>query len=910
MLVGREHERRVIRSLAAAARVGEGGTLVVVGEAGIGKSVLLRDALADASAHGMRTLAAQGVEAEREVPFSGLLQLLHPVLGHVDALPAPQADALGAALALRPGSAGERFAVGAAVLGLLSRVAEDEPVLLVVDDAHLLDPPTAQALTFAARRLAADPVAVVLAVRAGEPSIVTETGLPTLPVGGLGPDDATVLLAGVGRHLSDPARRRLLDATGGNPLALLELPDDDALDALPDGAPIPVRASLARAFAARADALSPAARTALLVASAAVGDLATAGPACARLGVDPGVLDEAVAAGLVTVDGGRVVFRHDLVRSAVWAEADPGARRAVHRALADVVPPDDVDRRAWHLGEAATSPDETVAAVLDAAASRARDRGAHAVASAGAVRAAHLTPDPARRARRLVDAAESAWRAGQPDTALDLLARTATLPRDDDLSLRAAALEGTVTARTGGVERARDVLIGAGEAAAASDPDTAVTLLADGLLAAQYAGDIAGAGRAAARIEALVPLVRSDRARWLAEMAAGVAGIVTGRGGVQHLRAATAFALEDADLLADARLAPWLAIGPLYLRESGAARTVLPTVVGHLRRRADLGGLPALLFYVARDLATTDRWTDAVAAYTEGVALAREAGQATDVAAGLAGLAWVEARRGEADASRAHADEALGLAVAHHLGFFHVWALMARGDLALGTGRPQDALDTYAQVEDVLATLRLEDVDVSPAPDAVDALVRLARLDEATALAARLTDRATAKGQPWSLARAARARGLTAPDDDVDRHFAAALDAHTHTPDTFEEARTRLAYGSRLRRARRRVDARPHLRAALTTFDALGAAPWADQAVVELRATGETAHRRDVTGLDHLTPQELQVARTLAAGRTTREAAAALFLSPKTIEYHLRNVYVKLGVRTRADLADALADRA
>ena len=904
VLVGRERERQVLESLAAAARVGQGGTLVVVGEAGIGKSALLSDLVASASDAGMRVLRAAGVEAEREVPFGGLLQLLRPVLGHLDALPGPQADALGAALALRPGSVGERFAVGAAVLGLLSRVAEDEPVVIVVDDAHLLDPPTAQALTFAARRLAADPVAVVLAVRHGRPSVVTEAGLRTLPLTGLGPADADALL--VGRHLGAAARSRLLAATGGNPLALLELPDDATLDALPDGAPIPVPASLARAFASRADALSAAARTALLVASAAGGDLTTATPACVLLGVTPADLDEAAAAGLVSVEAGRVAFRHDLVRSAVWAEATPADRRAVHRALAATVPPGDVDRRAWHLGEAGTHPDEQVAAILDAAAGRAGARGAHAVAGAGYARAARLTPDPADRALRLVTAAEFTWRAGQPDGALDLLAASAPLPRTAQVRLRAAALEGAVAARTGSIERARDVLVAAGTSVADVDADLAVPLLADGVLAAQYAGDVTSAAQAAARIDALLPALRSSRARWLAAMATGVAGVIAGNGGPDRIRDAMDRAVDDPALLADPQLAPWLALGPLYLRESSAGRFVLPTVLGHLRRRADLGGLPVLLFLVARDQATTDRWTDAVASYTEGVDLAREAGQATDVAAGLAGLAWLEARRGD-DACRAHADEALTLATTHHLGFFRAWALLAHGDLALGAGRPQDALDAYARVDELVATQRFDDVDVSPGAESVEALVRLDRLDDATAVAGRFAARAAAKGQPWSLARAARARGLVAPAGSLDEPFTQALDLHTHTPDTFETARTQLAYGYRLRRARRRTDARTHLRAALATFDALGAAPWAEQAAAELRATGETAHRRDVTGLDHLTPQELQVARTLAAGRTTREAASALFLSPKTIEYHLRNVYTKLGIRSRTELASALA---
>lgn len=907
MLVGREHERQVIRSLAAGARVGQGGTLVVVGEAGIGKSALLHDAAEDAAAHGMTTLRAQGVVGERDVPFGGLLQLLRPVLDHLDGLPAPQADALGAALALRPGSAGERFAVGAGVLGLLSRAAEDAPLALVVDDAHLLDPPTAHALTFAARRLTADPVVVLLAVRAGQPSTVVEAGLPTLTLAGLPDDDADALLRSAGRRLSAPDRSRLLAATGGNPLALLELPDDGTLGALPDGAPIPVPASLARAFAARADALSTRARTALLVASAAAGDPAATAAACTLLGVDASDLDEAAAKGLVSVDAGRVTFRHDLVRSAVWTEATPAERREVHRALAAVVPPGALDRRAWHLGEATTAPDEDVATTLDAAATAARDRGAHAVAAAGFERAATLTPDVADRARRLVTAAESAWRAGQAETALDLLAASSSFPRTPDLVLRAAALEGAVTARTGSVERARDVLVAAGSSA--DDPDTAVPLLAEGVLAAQFAGDMATAADVGRHVERLLPDLRTDRARWLGSMAVGVADILTGAGGPDRLHDATAHVADDPALLEDPALAPWLVIGPLYLREEGTARAVIPTVVAHLRRRADLGVLPMLLFYVARDQATTDRWSDAAATYTEGVGLAREAGQSSDLAAGLAGLAWLEARQGEADACRAHATEALDLATTLHLGFFRAWAMAALGDLALGAGDAQEALDRYLRLVELLVELGFGDVDVSPAADMVDALVRLDRTDDAVPLVDDLTRRAQEKGQPWSVARAARARGLVAADSEIDTWFGAALAANARTPDVFETARTQLAYGSRLRRARRRTDARTHLREALTTFDALGAAPWADQAVAELRATGATAHRRDVTGLDHLTPQELQVARTLAAGRTTREAAAALFLSPKTIEYHLRNVYTKLGVRTRADLATALVDR-
>lgn len=900
MLVGRERERQVIGKLVASARVGESGTLVLTGEAGIGKSALLEDAAAAVADAGMRVLRAAGIDAEREVPFGGLLQLLRPVLGLLDAIPAPQAEALGSALALVPGSGGERFAVGAAVLSLLSRAAEDGPVAVLVDDAHLLDPPSAQALCFAARRLTADPVVVLLAVRDEGPSVVGSAGLPTLALGGLADEDAASLAGSVGHRLSPDARARLLAATGGNPLALLEL-TDEGVDALPPGAPVPVPASLARTFARRADFLSPASRTAVLVAAAAGGDLAVTARACALLDVSVADLDEAAQAQLLTVGTDRVTFRHDLVRSGIYAEAAPATLRAVHAALARAVPPDDADRRAWHLGEATAEPDAAVATVLDDAATRARARGAHAVAAAGFERAARLTPDPADRARRLVSAAESAWRAGLPDAAVDLLARASSLPQTSDLRIRAAALDGAVALRTGSIERARDILITAGLAAADDDPDAATWLLADGIQACQFAGDIAAATSAAARIEQLEP--QTARARWVGTMATAVAGVLTGHGGPDLLRAGIAQAEQ---FLADPQLAPWLVVGPLYLRESAVGRDVIPTVVGHTRARTDIGGLPILLFYVARDQATTDRWDDAVVGYTEAVQLAREAGQSTDVAACLAGLAWLEARRGDVDACRSHAAEALDIARTHHLGFFQAWAMTALAELELGAGHVEAALDGYVALDRLLTELGLVDVDLSPAAEMVEALVHLGRDAEAHALAASLTERAELKGQPWSLARAARAAGLTCPDTVVDVCFSVALGYHGHTPDDFETARTELAYGSRMRRLKRRVDARPHLRAALATFERLGAVPWADQAAAELRATGETAQRRSATGLDHLTPQELQVARMLAGGRTTREAAAALFLSPKTIEYHLRNVYLKLGVRSRSELAGAI----
>ncbi len=907
MLVGREGERRLIAGLVAAARVGAGAALVLSGEAGIGKTALLEDAAA--SATGLRLLRATGTETESGVPFGGLLHLLRPALVHLGRIPSPQAEALGAALALHPGTDGDRFAVGAATLSLLSRFAEDQPVGVLVDDAHLLDRSSAQALAFAARRLAADPVVVLAAVRSGVPGPLSDAGLPVLPVGGLSAAAAVELVTATGHRLGAGAAQRLCEATGGNPLALLELVDEGAgLDGLPPSAPLAVSASLARAFAGRADRLSAPARTALLVAATGGCDLVPIAGACRSLGVPVEALQEAEAAGLLALAAGSVTFRHGLVRSAVYSEAPPATRRAVHRALASALAAeDDPDRRAWHLGEAALGPDEETAGALESAACRARDRGAHAVAAAAFDRAARLTPDPDRRAQRLVAGAETAWRAGMRDEADDLLARASHLGQPPALRARAAALRGTITARTGAVEAARDEWMRAADENADADPDTAIRLLGDAVLACFFLGDTATVVDASNRIHGLTERAASGTARWVGAMARGVAGVLTGRGGPEHIRTAVRQVVPGGPLLTDPALAPWLVLGPLFLRESTTGRELVRTVVEDLRQRTDVGGLPFLLFHVARDQGTRDRWDLAEISYTEGIALAREAGHTSDLSACLAGLAWLEARQGRATQCRAHADEALAISADRHLHLFRAWSLFALGDLHLGGGRPEEAVLEFRRLTRLLDELRFADVDLSPAPELVEALVRLDRREEARTPADSYLARATAKDQPWALARAVRTMAVLGPDETIDELFGSALAHHAGTPDDFERARTQLHLGARLRRARRRTDARTPLRDALRTFEALGAAPWADQAAGELRATGETAHRRGASLLRDLTPQELQIARMLAEGRTTRETAAALFLSPKTVEYHLRHVYIKLGVSSRSELADSVS---
>ncbi|MDL5351413.1 helix-turn-helix transcriptional regulator [Microbacterium sp. zg-YB36] len=362
---------------------------------------------------------------------------------------------------------------------------------------------------------------------------------------------------------------------------------------------------------------------------------------------------------------------------------------------------------------------------------------------------------------------------------------------------------------------------------------------------------------------------------------------------------------NDPDLRHDPRRQSWLLLAPLFLRDdTDGAR--LRALADEVRGAAGVGDLPAVLFHLARDQATTAGWAHAEATYSEAIHLAADTGQDTERAMSLAGLAGLESRAGKADACRAHAGQAAQLCLARDIHMGRVWVLYALGDLELSLGNAELAVAHFTDLAALLAGLGLQDADLDPAPELTDALLRLGRRAEAESVAARFLAAARRKGQPWSLARAHRGTALAASDDRFERSFDAALVRHDQTLDRFETARTRLAFGERLRRAGRRVDARVQLRAALAEFGDLGAQVWRAQAAAELTATGERVQQPQAPALSALTPQELQVSVLLADGRTTREAAAALFLSPKTVEYHLRKVYTKLGIGSRAQLAEAI----
>ncbi|HEX2588089.1 MAG TPA: AAA family ATPase [Gaiellales bacterium] len=911
MLVGREREQGVIAELLSGARDGRSGVLALVGEVGIGKSTLLEWAAAQAG--DMAILRARGVQSEAHIPFAGLFDLLRPALDSLDELPRPQAAALEGALALRPGGTRDRLAVGAATLSLLAAHAERRPVTVLVDDAQWLDGSTADALRFALRRLLADPIAVLLTVRSGLPSLVDDADLPVLVLEGLDAAATAELLAARAPTVDAGAAVRLHQETGGNPLALVELVRD-AGAAAPLGAPVPVPApaSLTAAYVARADALPEAAQRMLLLAAASDrGEADVLARAAAGMGSALEDIAPAEAAGLVLLEGGRLRFSHPLVRSAVYGAATPDRRREVHHALAGALPDADDDRRAWHMALAATGVDAAASSALEGAAERAHRRSAHAVASHAYERAAGLSPDASRRGRLLLSAAESAWLAGGTDRALALLDEVPPDGASDGLRPRLDSLRGHIRLYCGPVDQARSLLFEAAERAAPSSPTQAVVMLGEATAAAFYAANPQAAQACAEFARRLARDTDELLARFFADLISGMADVFAGNGeqGMELIRRAVQLMDDSGQLPDDPRLLSWAAMGPLWLREVGAGEHLIERALATARATGAVGVLPTILLHVGIDEAAGDRWAQARATFDEAIRLGREMGVRTPLAGSLARLALVEARAGSEAAARAHAEEALEIAGDLGTHLYTIWALMALGDLELGRGDLGAALETFHRFEQTLREHGIADADLSPAPELVELHLRAGDRERAEQAAAPFITLAEVKGQPWARARAARCTALLGGDDELDAAFGTALELHARTHDVFETARTQLAYGSRLRRAGRRQQAREQLRAALATFERLGAEPWVDQADHELRATGETARRRDASTLDDLTPQELRVAVLLAGGRTTREAAAELFLSPKTVEYHLRNAYRKLGVRSREELAEALEGR-
>jgi DNA-binding CsgD family transcriptional regulator len=910
VLVGRETERRALDALVAGARLGRSAVLLLVGEPGIGKTTLLD--YVEERADDMAVVRVAGAEAERDLPFGALALVLAPAATDLDQLPAPQAAALRTALALDVGPPPDRFAVGAATLGVLARRAEQQPLALLLDDAHDLDRPSAEALVFAARRLVADPILLVAALRESEVSPLRNADLPELALGGLDVRGTAELLRSADPASGAPERAAWVHrTTGGNPLAIVELAREPAglavaagsVGGVPGLGPVPVPAALADGFVRRARAVGPWATTLLALVEAAAGDLRVILSGAAVLRLETDLLTRLEAAALVGTSGDRVAFTHPLVGSSAYASLTPDRRREVHAAVAASLPSADVTRRAWHAAAATLGPDVEAARALEGVGVDARRRGAYAVAASALERAAKLTDDGSLRADREVAAAAAAFDAGDAGWALRLLDGALASDVSATTRSRAGALRGAITTRSGALGEAWTTLIATARDVADSDPDRALRLVADAVGVAFYLanGDVARESQRLA--ESLLDRGVGGGAAAIGRLAVGMAQVMDGKDGSLQLReGARLLDRENAARTGEFDSA-WLALAALFLRDDGSTRRLL-RAVEEARADTSVGALPHLLFHLARDQATTERWVAAESDYAEAASLAEELGQSTEAAIALAGLAWLEARRGKEEASREHAARAAAIAEPRQIMIARIWAGFALGDVELAAGRMDQAHDRYASLVTLLKTAGIRDVDLSPAPELAEVLLRTGAVERATAVAAEYRSRAEAKRAPWALARAWRTVALLAADQDVDAAFEKSLCYHAQTLDLFETARTNLAYGARLRRARRRVEARERLQEAYRAFERLGAQPWAEAAADELAATGITVAPRGGTGLDLLTPRERQIVQLVLDGRTTREAAGALFLSPKTVEYHLRHVYTKLGITSRRELAD------
>jgi DNA-binding CsgD family transcriptional regulator len=914
VLFGRAAECAQIDRALADARSGASRIVVVRGEPGIGKSALL--AYASEHALDMRLLSARGVESEAEIPFSGLFDLLRPALPCLEHIPAQQAAALRSAFDMGPPVRTSRFVMGAACLSLLAAYAESGAVLVLVDDVQWIDASSADALVFAVRRLLAESIAVLIATRVGEGSRFDVADLPVLELGGLDADSSRMLLVHRSGH-SIPAETCgwLHRSTAGNPLALIELAEDAPhLGVEQFDRPLPVETRVESAFARQIERLTGPAREALVIAAAAGSvDIEQIIRSVQAAGLGPGALEEAESAGVLRIEGAVVEFRHPLMRSAAYHAGSPSQRRLAHRVLADaLVAQRYADQRAWHLGSAALGTSDTAAGALADVAERAFDRSAYAAAAAALARAAQLTRHDQLRAERLLAAADAAWLSGAGDQAFNLLDDARRRVQQQEVRAEIEHLRARIALRQESLWVSYEILVRAAREVASVDRARAALLLAEA------AGD---ALMYAARVQPML-----ETARWAWDLARGIDNpevafftnialgqslIMAGSGseGAMHIRQGLAIIESSPTLWRNPRLVSWAARGRVFLREQGTGDALFQRAVDAAREQGAISMLPVALNHLGLDSATSDRWTAAHAQYAEGIRLAREMGQPIELCTCLAGLSRLEGRQGRAEACRAHAAEALALADRYGIGMHGTWTHLALTQLELGLGNLEAAAVHGETANRILVELGVADADLSATPELVEIYVRLGRPSEAAALVGDYCQRADEKGLPWALALAARCRGLLADDALFEQHFVVALHCHAQSSDSFERARTHLCFGERLRRARQRREARRELRVAFDIFDRLDAKPWAERARLELEATGETARRRGGPAVDALTPQEFQIAQLLADGATTREAAAKLFLSPKTVEYHLGHAYDKLGVRTRSALAQVLAEK-
>jgi DNA-binding CsgD family transcriptional regulator len=901
MLIGRDTERARIGALLEAARASESSVLVLRGEAGIGKTALLEDARRQAS--DMHVLDARGIESETELAFASLHQLVRPALNLVDDLPGPQSAALQGALGLRQRPEDDRFLVSAGCLTLLSELAEERPVLCLVDDAQWLDTPSADALLFVARRLGAERIAMLFAVRDGDIGFFETRGLPELRLGQLDSASAASLLGDrVETKLDDGVRQALLGQARGNALALVELPVALTAAQLAGEAPLPdvlpLSHDLETLFLERVRQLPKSTQQLLLVAATDdSGTLATIVRAAAALGVDGSALDAAERSGLVAVHGPMLELRHPLVRSAVYQGASRTERHAAHRAIAEVLGDDEADRRAWHRAAAALDSDEDVLRQLEDAAKRASARGGHAAAARAYERAAELTVDSRRRGSCLVAAAVEASIAGQNDQAVALADRAASLTEDPLDRAETARVRGIAELQCGMPAKGLRFFLAGTRELPEGETEAALVLLVHAAESASLAGDPAGM-RDVSRAASQLAAGDDERARFFLSFLSGLGPFSEGdAAGAPLLEDAVALG-EDAD---DAQRLFWASAAAAFMGDLERGSLLAGRAAALARQRGELALVAQALSSCAAYLLVENRFAEAAADAEEAVRLGHEIGAENVTGLPLGVLAMVAAVRGREGEARALADEVAGFANQRGLALPSAFAVWALANVDLARGNWAQALERYNALSQVRPGFGHPLAMILTVPDRMETLVRLGRTDAAIEAMSSFEAWATHAGHS-GRSRLASCRALVASGPEATEHFEEAV-READVTRLFDLARIRLLYGEHLRRERRRVDARAELRAAIDAFERFDAVVWAERARTELRASGETARRREPSTIDQLTPQELQIARFVSDGMSNKEVASQLFLSHRTIEYHLRNVFSKLGITSRTQLA-------
>lgn len=903
-LRGRQRECGVLDRLVRDVRDGRSHALVLRGEAGAGKTALLEYLARHAS--GMQVVRVSGVELESEIAYSALQQLCAPLMKGIDALPDPQRDALTTAFGLSAGEPPQALIVGLAVLGLMSEAARHHPLVCIVDDLQWVDRMTEVVLGFVARRLDSESVALVFGVRAPEPSPNAGdeplfVDLPELRIGGLHDADARALLDSV---LSGPAepevRDRIIAEARGNPLALIELPRQLSAAELAFGfgaqRTISLTSRLERGFARQIADLPPDTRQLLLTAAVEpVGDVTLLWSALERLAVAPASAEPAVAAGLVEL-GTRVRFRHPLVRSAAWRSARADDIRAVHRALAEVIDPDvDGDRRAWHRAHATVVPDEDVAAELERSAMRALSRGGRAAAAAFLERAAELTPDSRARGTRLLAAAQARLDAGAPTLVPEMLAAAELSPLDAGQRADAERMRAQAVFAVNPGRDASPLLLAAAARLEALDPDSARRTYLIAVGAAAHAGRLGGdALRLAAEAARAVPagerpsdLLLDGLVTWALDGPPEAAPKL--RRAIDALTAEQDYALL------------WLAAPAAHeVWDDTAWFELSHQAVSFARASGALSLLPTALAFSAGTLAFAGRFAEADDAVAQAAVIERSSGIAPHPSGSLA-LAAFRGRESEAlDLIDAVTVDAESRGQGRLVGS----ALYARAVLCNGLGRYTAAFEAAREAVDY-PDLTLLNWSLT---ELVEAAVRAGQPEAATAARDRLAERTGIVATDWARGTQALADALvgTGGSEAIEAHYREAIERLSRTALVVLVVRARLLYGEWLRRANRRADARVQLRIAHETFTTMGAEGFARRAARELVATGESVRRQTDAARPVLTAQEAQIARLAVAGRTNPEIGSELYLSPRTVEWHLGKVFTKLGVGSRRELAAAL----